>query len=153
MVQWQVKQFSELSPEELYQLLRLRSEVFVVEQNCPYLDADNADQQALHLLGHSPEGLAAYTRLFAPGTRYPMASIGRVVTAPFARGKGLGRLLMERSIAEAAERWGDVPVKISAQQHLQKFYASLGFIQTSEMYLEDNIPHIEMVIHNIHLKQ
>lgn len=153
MIQWQVKTFSELSPEELYQLLRLRSEVFVVEQNCPYLDMDNADQQALHLLGYTTEGLAAYTRLFAPGIKSGMASIGRVVTAPFARGCGLGRQLMERSIAEVEAQWGEGPIWIGAQLYLQKFYESLGFIKKSDIYLEDNIPHIEMVKTNNHLKQ
>lgn len=145
MIQWHVKKFGELSVEELYQVLRLRSEVFVVEQDCPYLDLDNADQQALHLLGLTTEGLAAYTRLFAPGVKSDMASIGRVVTAASARGTGLGRRLMERSIAEVEAQWGGVPIRISAQQYLQKFYESLGFVQKSDMYLEDNIPHIEMV--------
>lgn len=145
MIQWHVKKFGELSVEELYQVLRLRSEVFVVEQDCPYQDLDNADQQALHLLGLTTEGLAAYTRLFAPGVKSDMASIGRVVTAAFARGTGLGRQLMKRSIAEVEAQWGKVPVRISAQQYLQKFYESLGFVQKSDIYLEDNIPHIEMV--------
>jgi len=145
MIQWQVKTFGELSLDELYRLLRLRSEVFVVEQHCPYLDMDNSDQQALHVSGYTAEGLAAYTRLFAPGIKSDMASIGRVVTAPFARGSGLGRQLMERSIAEVKAQWGDTPIRISAQLYLQKFYESLGFIKKSDVYLEDNIPHIEMV--------
>lgn len=145
MIQWQVKTFGELSLEELYQLLRLRNEVFIVEQHCPYPDLDNADQLALHVLGHLPEGLAAYTRLFAPGVRSDLASIGRVVTSPSARGTGLGRQLMERSIAAVAAHWGPVPIRISAQLYLQQFYESLGFVKKSEMYLEDNIPHIEMV--------
>lgn len=149
MIQWHVKKFGEMSVEELYQVLRLRSEVFVVEQDCPYLDLDNADQQALHLLGLTTEGLAAYTRLFAPGVKSDMASIGRVVTAAFARGTGLGRRLMERSITEVETQWGRVPIRISAQQYLQKFYESLGFVQKSDIYLEDNIPHIEMVKANI----
>jgi ElaA protein len=145
MIQWQVKEFSELDLETLYQLLRLRNEVFIVEQHCPYQDLDNMDQQSLHLLGFAPEGLAAYTRLFAPGIKYEAASIGRVVTASFARGSGLGRELMVHSLGEVEKRWKDAPVKISAQLYLQKFYESLGFAQISEMYLEDDIPHIEMI--------
>ncbi|MGX5820239.1 GNAT family N-acetyltransferase [Chitinophaga lutea] len=144
-IEWKVKAFSELTTKELYEMLRLRSEVFVVEQKCTYLDMDNADQQAVHVLGYLPEGLAAGTRLFAPGIRYDMASIGRVVTAPFARGKGIGRSLMERSIAVLEELWGPVAIKISAQLYLQKFYESLGFKQSSDMYLEDHIPHIAMI--------
>lgn len=144
-IRWYLKAFNALSLEELYQILRLRNEVFIVEQNCPYQDMDNADQKALHLLGLTDEGLAAYTRLFEPGIKFDMASIGRVVTAPFARGTGSGRLLMEKSIKAVEENWGKVPIKIGAQLYLQKFYESLGFSQFSEMYLEDNIPHIEMV--------
>jgi ElaA protein len=144
-IRWYLKAFNALSLEELYQILRLRNEVFIVEQNCPYQDMDNADQKALHLLGFTDEGLAAYTRLFEPGIKFDMASIGRVVTAQFARGTGSGRLLMEKSIKAVEENWGKVPIKIGAQLYLQKFYESLGFSQFSEMYLEDNIPHIEMV--------
>ncbi len=142
---WSVKTFDELTNEELYRILRLRSEVFVVEQQCPYLDMDNYDQQALHLQGENEDGLAAYTRLFAPGVKFDMASIGRVVSSPSARGKGLGRKLMEVSIAAVEDKWGKIPIKIGAQLYLQKFYESLGFVQSSEMYLEDHIPHIEMI--------
>jgi ElaA protein len=106
---------------------------------------DNADQKALHLLGFTDQGLAAYTRLFEPGIKFDKASIGRVITAQFARGTGTGRLLMEKSIKAVEENWGKGPIKIGAQMYLQKFYESLGFAQSSEMYLEDNIPHIEMV--------
>lgn len=144
-IDWKIKAFRELSTEELYQALRLRSEVFVVEQNCPYLDMDNADQDALHVMGYTEEGLAAYTRLFAPGIKFDMASIGRVVTAPFARNKGIGRILMQFSISTLETQWGKIPVKIGAQLYLQRFYESLGFVKSSEMYLEDQIPHIEMI--------
>lgn len=144
-ISWSVKTFNELTNEELYQVLRLRAEVFVVEQACAYLDPDNYDQQALHLLGVNEAGLVAYTRLFAPGIKFDMASIGRVVSSPSARGKGFGRKLMEVSIAEVEARWGKIPIKIGAQLYLQKFYESLGFVQSSEMYLEDQIPHIEMI--------
>jgi ElaA protein len=144
-IRWYLKAFNALSLEELYQVLRLRNEVFIVEQNCPYQDMDNADQKALHLLGFRGEQLAAYTRLFEPGIKFDMASIGRVITASFARGTGTGRSLMLESIKAVEENWGKVPIKIGAQLYLQKFYESLGFVQSSEMYLEDNIPHIEMV--------
>lgn len=144
-IDWKIKAFRELSNTELYALLRLRSEVFVVEQNCAYLDMDNSDQQALHVMGFTADGLAAYTRLFAPGIKFDMASIGRVVTAPFARNKGIGRILMQFSISTLETQWGKIPVKIGAQLYLQRFYESLGFIKSSEMYLEDQIPHIEMI--------
>ena len=144
-ISWTVKTFNELTNGELYQVLRLRAEVFVVEQACAYLDLDNYDQQALHLQGINETGLVAYTRLFAPGIKFDMASIGRVVSSPSARGKGFGRQLMEVSIAAVETRWGKIPFKIGAQLYLQKFYESLGFVQSSEMYLEDNIPHIEMI--------
>jgi ElaA protein len=144
-MEWKITSFDELTPAELYAILQLRTEVFVVEQQCVYQDMDDADQRGLHLMGTGDSGrLQAYTRLFGPGIKYEEASIGRVVTSPLARGKGAGRELMERSIAAVKEHFGAVPIKISAQQYLQKFYQSLGFEQTSDMYLEDGIPHIEM---------
>lgn len=143
---WKIKTFEELTVAELYAILRLRSEVFIIEQNCAYQDLDNTDQKALHLMGTDEQGqLLAYTRLFAPGIKYTEASIGRVVTSPLARGKGAGRELMERSILELQGHYGKVPIKIGAQQYLQRFYTSLGFEQTSDTYLEDGIPHIEML--------
>ncbi|PUZ27706.1 ElaA protein [Chitinophaga costaii] len=143
---WTVKSFDELTAAALYHILHLRAAVFVVEQHCPYQDMDYADQQALHLMGTLEGDLVAYTRLFAPHVKYPdKASIGRVVTASSVRGTGAGRKLMEASIRVVEERFGKVPIKIGAQQYLTKFYQSLGFVQSSEMYLEDGIPHIEMV--------
>jgi ElaA protein len=144
---WTIKSFKELTTNELYALLRLRSEIFVVEQNCVFLDMDNADQQALHVMGFDEEAgeIMAYARIFAPGIKYDMASIGRVVSSSKVRGKGAGRELMETAIAAVEERFGKVPIKIGAQQYLTKFYTSLGFKQSSEMYLEDDIPHIEMI--------
>ncbi|GAA3953735.1 GNAT family N-acetyltransferase [Chitinophaga oryziterrae] len=144
-MQWIVKTFEELTTTELYALLRLRSEVFVVEQACAFQDMDDTDQLAVHVMGYIDDELAAYTRLFGPGIKYVYASIGRVVTSPKVRGSGAGRLLMEYSIATVEERFGKAPIKIGAQQYLQKFYTSLGFVQSSEMYLEDGIPHIEMI--------
>lgn len=143
---WKIKSFEELTVAELYAILRLRSEVFIIEQNCAYQDLDNSDQKALHLMGTDDSGqLLAYTRIFAPGIKYTEASIGRVVTSPLARGTGVGRELMERSILELQQHYGKIPIKIGAQQYLQRFYTSLGFEQTSDTYLEDGIPHIEML--------
>jgi len=143
---WKIKPFEELTTAELYAILRLRSEVFIIEQNCAYQDLDNSDQKALHLMGTDEESqLLAYTRIFAPGIKFTEASIGRVVTSPLARGKGAGRELMERSISELQQHYGVIPIKIGAQQYLQRFYTSLGFEQTSDTYLEDGIPHIEML--------
>lgn len=144
-MRWTLKRFSELTPEELYAILRLRSEVFVVEQNCVFLDMDNKDHPSYHLMGWKDGLLAAYTRLVPAGVAYEIPSIGRVVTSPAARGGGLGRLLMEKSIEEANRLFGPLPVKIGAQVYLRKFYTSLGFEQTSDIYMEDGIKHIEMI--------
>lgn len=144
-MEWIVKTFEELTTTELYALLRLRSEVFVVEQTCAFQDMDDTDQLAVHVMGYIENELVAYTRLFGPGIKYEYASIGRVVTSQKVRGSGAGRQLMEYSIAIVEERFGKAPIKIGAQQYLQKFYTSLGFVQSSEMYMEDGIPHVEMI--------
>lgn len=147
---WTVKPFNELTSHELYAILRLRSEVFVVEQNCVFLDMDNKDQHCLHLMGWQNDQLMAYTRLVPAGISYEEISIGRVVSSPLARGTGIGRELMNRSIEEVILRWGSYDIKIGAQLYLKKFYESIGFIQTSDIYLEDNIEHIEMILHPSH---
>lgn len=135
-----------LDLDQLYEVMSLRQAVFVVEQDCPYLDADGKDQEAYHLLGHRQNRLVAYTRLMPPGLSYEgYASIGRVITSASVRGMGVGRRLMEESIAQAAALFGDVPLKISAQCYLQAFYESLGFSCTGDPYLEDGIPHIAMI--------
>lgn len=144
-IQWQLKSFEELTPHQLYQLLRLRSEVFVVEQQCIFLDMDNKDQKCYHLLGWKGELLAASTRLVPPGISYTEMSIGRVVSSPLVRGTGIGRELMEVSVKACYELWGNAPIRIGAQCYLEKFYQSLGFEPEGEIYLEDGIPHIEMV--------
>lgn len=144
-INWQLKAFSNLSTEELYALLKLRSEVFVVEQNCVFLDMDNKDQQCLHLLGWQSNQLAACARIVPAGISFAEASIGRVVTAPFARGIGLGRELMQMAMDKLYHLYGQVPVYIGAQQHLQAFYASLGFKATGQPYDEDGIMHVEML--------
>ena len=144
-IHWTLKKFDSLSSLELYKIIQLRNEVFVVEQNCVYQDADNKDITSWHFMGWDNEKLVAYTRILPPGLSYTEPSIGRVVTSPAARGSGIGRELMLQSIEEAKKLFGHVPVKIGAQLYLQKFYTSLGFEQTSEIYLEDGIEHIEMV--------
>ena len=144
-ITWMLKAFDDLSPNELYALLRLRSEVFVVEQNCVFLDMDNKDHYCQHLLGWDGDKLAAVARIVPAGKSYEEASIGRVVTAPFSRGTGMGRKLMEVAIHELYKMYGQVPIRIGAQQHLHKFYGSLGFQTASEPYDEDGIMHVEMV--------
>lgn len=141
---WQLKQFGELTPEELYQILRLRSEVFVVEQNCVFLDMDNKDQSSWHLMGWQDGLLAAYTRLLPPGLSYEEMSIGRVVSSPAVRGTGIGRELMLESISACRKLFGNGPIRIGAQLYLKKFYASLGFVAEGDIYLEDGIEHVEM---------
>jgi ElaA protein len=142
---WFLKKFSELSTGELYSILRLRSEVFVVEQNCVFQDIDNKDQGAYHFMGWHHDLLCAYTRIVPAGAAFHYPSIGRVVTSPKTRGGGLGRLLMEKSIEETVKLFGKTDIELGAQFHLKKFYTSMGFIQTSEIYLEDGIEHIEMI--------
>ncbi|MCS6928053.1 MAG: GNAT family N-acetyltransferase [Saprospiraceae bacterium] len=141
------KSFEALTIYELYDIMALRQEVFVVEQNCAYLDADGKDLQAWHVMGRDEQGrLVAYTRLLPVGVVYEgYASIGRVVSAPFARRTGAGRSIMEHSIALCRQLFGSVPLKISAQTYLLKFYESFGFRSTGEAYLEDGIPHTTMI--------
>lgn len=140
--------YQDLTTNQLYQLLRLRAEVFVVEQNCVYQDLDDKDQQAVHLLGISEDGqLAAYTRILPKGASYAdYASIGRVITAPFARGKGIGRPLMRESVRVLFEHYGEQTVKISAQAHLGAYYESVGFKGIGDIYDEDGIPHRAMLL-------
>ena len=141
---FKLKRFNELSTAELYDLLQLRSEVFVVEQNCIYQDIDGKDQLAFHLLAYTDQVLVAYSRIFKPGDYFSEASIGRVVVDRRFRGKNYGYALMEKAIQCVAEEIGAVRIHISAQQYLQKFYESLGFITDGHFYLEDGIPHLGM---------
>ena len=143
-ISWQYSSFNELTPAELYAVMQLRNQVFVVEQNCVYQDADNKDQESFHLMGWRNDSLVAYCRILPPGIAFAAASIGRVVSSPDARKKGHGRALMEQAIDKTLAEFDCKIVMIGAQLYLQKFYESLGFVQVSEPYLEDNIPHIEM---------
>ena len=142
---WKLKTFDELTNHELYALLKLRSLVFVVEQNCVFQDMDDKDQQSLHLLGFEDGILAAYSRLLPAGLSYTEASIGRVVTDPAFRRKGAGKELMQASIDKLEEALGKQPIRIGAQLYLEAFYTSFGFHTNSEVYIEDGIPHIEML--------
>lgn len=144
-IHWRLKKFEELTPQELYALLQLRSEVFVVEQNCVFLDADDKDQGSFHFMGYFDNKLIAYTRLVPPGYIYEQTSIGRVVTSPSVRRSGAGKLLMQESISACYQLFGKGPIKIGAQYYLKTFYESLDFQQISEIYLEDGIEHIYML--------
>jgi ElaA protein len=143
-LEWQIKSFETLSVTELYDILRLRSEIFVVEQNCVYLDMDNKDQKALHLFGTFEGKIVAHARLFKPGISFVHASIGRVTVDAKHREKKWGHELMRQAIAGVLHHYGETEITIGAQLYLKKFYESHGFVQTSEMYLEDDIPHIQM---------
>jgi len=141
---WKIKEFESLSVNELYNILKLRSEIFVVEQNCVYLDLDGKDKKGLHLIGEFEGKIVAYSRLFKPGISFDNASIGRVVVDANYRDKKWGHELMREAIAGIKNHFGENKITIGAQLYLKKFYESHGFVQTSEMYLEDDIPHIEM---------
>ncbi|MBP6099513.1 MAG: GNAT family N-acetyltransferase [Flavobacterium sp.] len=143
-IKWKIKPFNALSLAELYEVLELRSLVFVVEQNCVYQDIDHKDQKAVHLLGEFEGKLVAYARLFDAGIYFENASIGRVIVHPEARAKKYGHELMRVAIEQIKNLFDKENITISAQLYLQKFYESHGFMPTSEVYLEDDIPHIEM---------
>lgn len=142
---WTCSDFSDLTNMEVYKILQLRNEVFIVEQNCPYPDCDEKDFAAYHLCAWQNDQLVAYSRLLAPGISFPeKASIGRVLTSPSARRQNLGKELMTRSIRGIYTLFGRIDIEISAQYYLKSFYEFFSFIQASEIYLEDDIPHIKM---------
>ena len=146
-VAWQWRRFEALSVDDVHDLLALRSAVFVVEQHCVFQDADGCDRSAWHLLGRAtvgPHGLSAYLRCLDPGVRYDAPSIGRVVTAPAARGTGLGRVLMVKGIERSRGAWPGADIVINAQRRLETFYRSLRFVTEGEPYLEDDIEHVRM---------
>ena len=149
-LRWQWRAFGELTVAELYAALQLRQAVFVVEQQCPYLDADGADHEAWHLLGWSADGaappvLGAYARVFRPGVKYAEASIGRVITNPVVRRTGMGRALMTEAVRRCGLVAPGADIRIGAQMYLERFYESFGFRRVSEPYDEDGIVHIEML--------
>lgn len=144
-IDWQTKRFEQLTGGELFTILKLRQAIFVVEQECAYPDIDDTDKVALHFSGYIDEQLTAYARLIKPGVTYEHASIGRIVVAPQFRGSGLGRTLMQAAIKKIEQVYPGQNQKIGAQQHLEAFYNSLGFKTISDMYMEDGIPHIDML--------
>ena len=146
-MQWSLKSFDDLTNRELYDILKLRIDVFVVEQHCPYSDPDGKDThpEAQHLFVQNADMIVACARLLPPGCSYPdMSSLGRVVTAPCVRGSGLGHKLLSKTMQSIDTLWPDVPCHISAQSHLQPYYAKHGFVSIGDQYLEDGIPHIGM---------
>jgi ElaA protein len=145
-IEWVCKHHSDLGKEQLYAILKLRSEVFVVEQRCAYLDPDgqDLDGDTCHLMGWDGDQLVAYLRLLDPQSQGGDVVIGRVLTAPAGRGKGLGHAMMEQALKHAEKHWPQVPIYLSAQAHLQGYYGRYGFVVAGEEYLEDDIPHIGM---------
>lgn len=143
-LQWITAAFDDLSAHQLYDLLQLRQQVFVIEQNCVYPDLDNKDQLGFHMLAYSGDSLAAYQRLLPPGVSYPESSLGRIVVASRLRGQSTGGELVRRGIAYNLQHWPQHDICISAQAHLQGFYGDLGFVAEGENYLEDAIAHCKM---------
>lgn len=143
-IDWKIKTFSELTTAELYEIIKARVNVFVVEQDCPYSDLDDNDQKAIHLWAEKEGEVLAYCRIFDKGIKYPETSIGRVVTTEKGRGTGLGKQLISYAIDVIENRLRTTEVRISAQDYLLKFYSDFGFEDTGKKYLEDNIPHTEM---------
>ena len=145
-VRWTLRAFDALSPHELYAILALRQRVFVVEQACAFLDADGRDAASLHLFATDHAGACvACLRVVPPGAKFAEPSLGRIVTAPEVRGAGLGREIVRRGVAAALEAHGRVPIALSAQRHLKRFYREFGFAPRGEPYDEDGIPHLDMV--------
>lgn len=143
---WHIKKFDELTTSELYSILQARVNVFVVEQQCPYPEIDGYDREAVHLYLTKHDHIVAYARLLPQETRYQESSIGRVLVAKKDRGKGYAKILMEKAITFITNEWNDLTIKIQAQTYLQHFYESFGFQQMTEPYLEDNVPHIDMIL-------
>src|ERR1700731_200430 len=146
MTTWTCKRFDALTLQELYTILRLRSEVFVVEQNCVFLDMDNKDFFCDHLMGWRENILVGYSRIVPAGISYEETSLGRIVSSPGARGLGIGRALMQQGIETLYRLHGKRDIRIGAQYYLKAFYESFGFVQTGEIYPEDGIDHIEMIL-------
>lgn len=142
---WEWKRFDDLTADEVYTILCVRQQVFVLEQECLYLDADGKDRQSFHLMGFDGDELVAYARILDAGVSYPEVSMGRILTAEKARGTGAGIELMEVGLQQIQDHYGNVPIRISAQTYLLQFYQKFGFESTGKEYLEDEIPHTEML--------
>lgn len=149
---WKVKTFQQLTTDELYKILKVRSEIFVVEQNCVYLDVDGHDQKAYHLYREENGEIIAYCRIFASGDFLEEASIGRVVVIERYRKKGLGKQLMKEALNFLRDELKETTVKIIAQDYLRKFYGSFGFEPVSDVYIYDRLPHIDMVLYDLQAK-
>jgi ElaA protein len=155
VISWKLARFDELSAREIHDIYQARIAVFVVEQTCPFQDVDGADPASWHLMGWAKLGprlrgdgepaLAAYCRLVPPGVKFAEPSIGRVLTTEAARRTGAGRSLMREALARAAAMWPDRAIRIGAQVYLERFYGEFGFVKASDTYIEDGIPHIEML--------
>lgn len=144
---WSWHSFVELEPRVLYAILELRSRIFVVEQNCVFLDMDGADADCEHLCGFDgQQRLMVYLRLVPPGVKFPEASIGRLVSDPSVRRDGMARDACLRGIERIRQRYPGTPIRIGGQRYMERFYASLGFVSTGQPYLEDGIPHVEMLL-------
>ncbi|CAN5523323.1 GNAT family N-acetyltransferase [soil metagenome] len=145
-IRWEIKKFEELNTIELYRIMQLRLAVFSVEQNCAYQDADGKDLHCFHLMGIDQDGdIIAYSRIVPAGISFSEVSIGRVISSAKARGTGSGKELMKKSVEFIQQKYGKVPIRIGAQCYLIKFYSGFGFEISGEEYLEDNIPHVEML--------
>lgn len=142
---WKVKTFNELTTAELYEIIKARVDVFVVEQNCPYPDLDHYDQKAIHLWAEEEGEVLAYCRIFDKEIKYPETSIGRVITTQKARGTGMGRQMISYAVQIIENRLKSTEIRISAQDYLIRFYSEFGFFDTGKKYMEDNLPHTEMV--------
>ena len=143
-MEWHCREFAQLTLDELYAILKLRIEVFVLEQRCFYQDLDGLDRQALHVFASDGNDVVAAARVFGPGVREEAVVIGRVLTAPSLRKSGLGRELMSRTLAAVEARWGDARIRLNAQKCVERFYASFGFVRAGDDFLEDDIPHLPM---------
>ena len=144
---WSTREFSQLPLDELYEIIRLRQDVFIVEQQCCYQDLDNEDQRAIHMLVRGTDGaLVGYQRIFLPGVLREEAILGRIIVAAAARGTGLGRTLVRRGIDFVREHQSNASIRIAAQAHLQQFYAGSGFVLISEAHPVDGIPHVDMIL-------
>lgn len=145
-ITWQTKAFKDLTVDEFFEIIQLRTAIFVVEQNCPYQDVDEKDRKSFHLFGKTPKGqLVAVSRILPPGVSYQEISIGRVALKKEYRGKGIADEMMKESFQFIENHFGKQAIRISAQHYLLNFYNTHGFTQVGEIYLEDNIPHVEML--------
>lgn len=145
MINWEVKHYKDLSVDEFHDLIYLREKVFIVEQDCPYQDVDGKDKVSFHLIGRLDNEIVATSRILPPGVSYNEVAIGRVVMAAKARGKGYAHDMMRQSKSFIVQTFGNVPIRLSAQKYLEAYYASHGFESTGKEYLEDGIPHVEML--------